>query len=248
MPEGKAALKALADQKATPRRVGVDQFRDQGATATGTAGQESEVVSFTVETPLQIRANDPFRVAIPAHETFAENGAADTETLSLSHDLVDSPVTESVVVYEGGSRVQPSSIDYGADTVDMSTSGNGNTIDVFYTAKNPGLLRIDKKAPKAAGRTEKSLYEAPIGLLNQRKQYEQPEYIEGDRGDKTDRLLPDDFTLSVYVDVPYSVELGELSRTNGTAKADNALVSFPVNQGDSPVSGLARFVAQQMVR
>lgn len=240
-------LRALAQQKEQPRRLGVDQFRDRGATATGTAGQKSRVVEFTLEVPTMLRTDVPIRLAIPAHETFTEDGTSNTETLSLSNDLIDSPITESVVVFEGGTRVQPSSIDYANDTVDVSTSGNGNTIDVFYTARNPGLLAIEKEAPPAAGRTISTLYEAPIGLLNQRKQYEQPEYIGDEQNDPTDLLLADDFDLTVLVDVPYEVELGELSRTNGTAKASNAIISVPTAQGESPVDGLASVVATRMV-
>lgn len=240
-------LRRLAAQKDNPRRIGVDQFRDRGATVTGTPGEDSRVVEFTAEVPLLIRSDTPTRIALPAHETFTEDGTANTETLSLSNGLIDSDITESVVVFEGGVREKPVSVDFANNTVDVDTSGNGNTIDVFYTSDDAGLVAIEKEAPPAAGRTTSTLYEAPLGLLNQRRQYEQPEYIDGGEAEPTELLLADDFDLNVRVDVGYEVELGTINRANGQARATNAIISIPVAQGEAPIDGLARTVAQRMV-
>lgn len=81
----------------------------------------------------------PLELFVFAHEQFSHDGT--TTTYSLSHDLVDSPSLSTapgtgsgrhdLVLYEDGTQVSPSNVDYANDTFEYD-GGAAATLDVYY--------------------------------------------------------------------------------------------------------------------
>jgi hypothetical protein len=241
---GNDPLAELAKQTPNPRRLDVGEYRDTGSVRSNTTGRETAIVEFQAQTPIDVREDKAFRVAVPAYETFTEDGSSGSETLTLGHSLTDPPATAAAVAFEKGQSIPVTGFDTSADEVTVTSSGSGNTIDVFYISDAPATLRLKKVAPPTEGKTSQNLYETDLILPHSKDQYDDADHIAaaGMKG-----LLATDFTLTVTISAAYDVELGEVSRAGGTARATNALLSVPVYQGQNPVNGLAKRVAHAMV-
>lgn len=237
-------LQRLAQQSPGTDRIDLSTFRGAGDTPTNVTGRETPIASFKVETPHDVRDGKAFRIAIPAHETFTEDGAANTETLTLSNSLIDPPSTAAAVAFEGGTVAAVDAFDTANDTVDVVTTGSANTIDVFYISDAPATFKLKKEAPNSEGTATRTLYETDLLLPHSADQYESAETI--DTPD-LQGLVPTDFSIVATIDADYSVDLGPISRTNGDAKATNAMLSIPMLQGSDSVQGLGSLVAQRMV-
>lgn len=239
-------LQRLGEQSPRARRIDLSKFRDgaTGSTPANVTGRETAIASFRVETPADVRDSKAFRIAIPAHETFTEDGNDNSETLNLSNSLIDPPSTAAVVAYEGGNVATVEGFDTDADTVDVDTSGSGNTLDVFYISDAPATFKLKKEAPASESSVSRTLYETDLLLPHSADQYETPEYVETP---DVQGLVPTDFAITATIDTNYSVDLGPITRTNGDALATNAMLSIPVAQGNDTVRGLGQFVAQRMV-
>lgn len=239
-------IQRLARQTPTRRLLGLSDYRADGDLQANTPNEESDILERTIGVPFDVRDDRPFRVAIPAHETFTEDGAINTETLNLSFDLIDCPAMGSdVVAFEGGTTAAVSNIDNGANTVDVDTDGNGNTIDVFYAVGDPATITVEKRAPRSQGQVRDELYEDVLNLVHQKNQNEDPEHILTPT--PTGGVFPSDFRLAVTIDAPYDVELDPITRTNGDAVARNAVLQIPVKQAKNRVDGLGREIARRMV-
>ncbi|QFU83389.1 hypothetical protein [Natronorubrum aibiense] len=228
-----------------PGSVTLREFTTQESTP----DEASVVAEIQVGRPLQLR-DDPdseLRLALPAYEHFTTDGTADeTETFELGNNLVKSPTTEDLLVWEDGAVVQPDSVDYDSNAFDYTSSGTETDLDVFYIARNPASVEIRKTAPGAGGKVNQTLKEAQTAILHTRDQAQQ-EVRFGFERTPLQPYLPRKFRLQVVVDAPYTVAFEAPERANGTPRARNALLSLPRYQTESRIEGLGTAVKQDMI-
>ncbi|QZP37752.1 hypothetical protein [Halobaculum magnesiiphilum] len=216
---------------------------DDFETAVNQTGTDSEILSLQAETVLALRDGADLMVSIPAYESFTTDGTADnTETFSLSHDLVDSPNTQSVVLYEGGSRASPDSIDYDNDTIDYTDDGTDNTLHVYYIVGDAATLTVEKVSPGGKTSQAEELKTLNAGRANRQDQQEDPIEFHF-RGSWLERFLATDMVLSVKIDAPYTVQFRE--DTDGT-EATNALFHTTATKGASSAPGLLSAINDDM--
>ena len=209
-----------------------------------TTGELSRVLRHRPNTVLGIRGgpSEPFFFAIPAYESFTTDGTAgNTETFNLAHSIHDTPNTASLALWEGGSRVQPDSIDYANDSFTYTDDATGNTLHVYYISDAPAEVRIEKRIPGKSS-VSQEVWSGQAHLLHQKDQGEDsPNFRFGT--DPFERFVASDMTLDVKVKAPYTVKFRE--STDGT-EADNALLNIPANSGQDTVKGLAPAIKAAM--
>jgi hypothetical protein len=211
----------------------------------GTAGEESVVAEFRVDRPIILREDRPVSLVVPAYETFTVDGSADnSETFSLSNNLLDSPASENLVLWDDGSRVQPDSIDYANDSFDYTSPNTGTTLDVYYIPRNPAEATLKKVGPGAGGGINQELHDWPLALAHTRDQHEDPIEMDMNRT-PLQPVVPRKWKVQVVVDAPYTVGYAEDSR--GT-HADNALLSLPRVKTEDKIEGLASAVKRDIAR
>lgn len=238
-----AVMDRLRNVPSRPSTVGVSTFRESGTLASNTTSVRSNVAEFQVNSATSLRQgrSNPFRIAVPAYETATAAGGS-PETFNLSNSVVQSPITEDVYVFvDGVGPALPDSVDYANDTVDVNTS-NGEEIDIFYMSDDQATIEVEKVAPQSEGSTSERLFQGNLNLIHQTNQAEQPEFYQFARSE-LQPVIPTDWKLVVYVDAPYSVTWS-VSRSGGTARPDNALLSNPVRVASSEIDGLPALVRQ----
>lgn len=235
----------IASAPWTDGNVAKNEFSFQS----NTTGEKSVVAEFKAQRPLRLR-DDPdadLRLTIPAYESFTTDGTGgNTETFSLSSDLLDSPSTESFVIYEDGSRVQADSIDYAGDSFDYTSSGTNTELDVFYVSGEPADVVIRKAAPGAGGTTNQILKGMQAKIIHSRDQSEQEIEFNLTRT-QFQAYVPRKFKIQLVVNAPYNVAYAGPSRANGTPRASNALLNLPRRQTEARIRGLGNAVKQDMV-
>jgi len=205
-------------------------------------GTESDILTLQAETVLALQAGE-IQVSIPAYEQFTTDGTADnTETFNLSHDLVDSPNTQSVVLYENGNRVAPDSIDYGADTVTYTDDGTNNTLHVYYIVGDAATLRVERRIPGGKTSQSETLKTLNVGITNQKDQQENAEELRFGSS-WLERYLATDMELVVTLDAPYTCRFRE--DTDGT-EATNALFHMTAEQGNKRAPGLLSAIREDL--
>ncbi|WP_254272167.1 hypothetical protein [Haloarcula marina] len=216
-------------------------------TSVNSQGQRSEIGTYRVDTAHYIRQgrDNPFKVAIPAYEKFTSDGSAgDSETFSLTHDLVDSPVTQSVVVWLDGTYYgTPDAVDYDADTIDVTDPNTNSNVHVYYIAGDAASLELRKRAPGESTKQSQRLYSANLGLVNAAPQLEQPEYLRL-TDSQMHPWLGADMEVIAYLDAPYTVRWTD-NDGDGT-EPTNALLNVPVMRGSSEVRGLTAAIKAAM--
>lgn len=209
--------------------------RDEWDYSTNTSDEPSVVATFDASRPVVLREDREVDLAIPAHETFTTNGTADdTETFTVSYDLLDSPATEGLVLFEDGDPVQPDTVDYAADSFDYTDSGTDSTLDVYYIPRNPASVEFRKVAPGGGQTLRQPLSDIPTAIAHTRDQSKEP--LDFDLGrSPLHGVVPRKWSIQMVVDAPYNVEFEEDNR--GTS-ATNALLSLPRLQTESRITGL----------
>jgi len=230
---------ALAAMGREPRPLSpLDDFE----TVVNQTGSQSDILTLQAETVLALQEGE-LQVSIPAYETYTTDGTAgNTETVSLSHDLVDSPNTQSVVLYENGSRVSPDSVDYANNTLDYTDDGTGNTLHIYYIVGDAATLTIEKRVP--GGKTDQSetLKTLNVGITNQKDQQEDPISLRFNSS-WLERYLATDMELVVTLDAPYTCRFEE--STDGT-EATNALFHTTAQQGSKRAPGLLKAIREDL--
>lgn len=210
----------------------------------GTADERTEVASFRADVPFAVREGAAARLMFVAGEEFTTDGTADnTETFNLANNVVETSNTENVVLYEGGSRVQPDSVDYSADSFDYTDDGTGNTLHVFYTARDPGAVTIEKVAPKTSSQVSKELADDATSALADRDQNKEP--VEFEFTHPLEGVVPMNWTLKIYVDAPFAVRWDDSGLANPNDPNDvasNAIIDLPIYQFERSVPGLEKAV------
>ncbi|USZ73239.1 hypothetical protein [Natronosalvus halobius] len=232
-------IKELAQMPATPARLERDSFDHHN----GEAGSRSLVASFRAPNPLVLRSDRPIRVVITAFDSFTTDGSGNSQTFELSHDLVESPQSQDLIIFADGARVKPDAVDYDADSFDYTDGGAGEDLAVYYISGADCEIEIEKQAPSSQGSVSERVFEEPLSLLHQRDQDEQPRYFELGAS-PLQAVVPRKWRLNVYADGEYGATWDD--ETTGTS-ARNAVLSLPYKQGRGEVNGLGRAVAHDTV-
>jgi len=237
----------LRDVSRTPGSIGPERLRGEGDTSVNTTGSRSRIVELPVDTVHSIRQgrSNPFRVAVPAYEGFTSDGTGgNSETFTLSHDLVECPNTQDVVVYIGGTYYgTPDAVDYANDSIDITDPGSNNNVHVWYMPGDTATLEVYKATPSSSASANEELYSRPLNLVNQTQQAEQPEYFEL-RQSALQPFLASDMRLNVYVKAPYEVRFEDPDGDG--AAPENMLLHIPVQRGSQKVSGLKQVIKSDM--
>lgn len=210
-----------------------DQF-DNEAHAGGSG--ETTILSHKARQPLTLRNGGQYRISPVVRETVTTDGTTgNTETFTLGHDLIESDVTEDIVVYKSGSRVTLDAVDYAADTFDFTDSGSNNDLTVYYVSDVQASVKVKKVGP--GGSISETLVRHDASLINQRDPNRDP--LEVDLGKSpVQGTIPTDWSLEVTISGPYNSGFSDSDPT-----PENFLVSFPVERAQtSEVDGLGSFV------
>ncbi|GGL57928.1 hypothetical protein [Halocalculus aciditolerans] len=236
------ALTRVQNAQGTPGELAQDDFETQASTP----GQSSRVARLRADYWHRIRSgrSNPFRVAIPAYEGFTSDGTADnTETFSLSHELVETPNTQDVVVWLDGTYYgTPDAIDYDANTVDVTDSGTDSNVHVWYIVDEAASLSVRKAAPSGTTSASKEIESVSLSRMHLGNQFEQPEYFSFST--ELEGYLATEITLDVYVNAPYEVRFEDPDGDG--ASATNLLLSIPVERGSETIPGLKSAVKADM--
>ncbi|WP_251327927.1 hypothetical protein [Haloplanus pelagicus] len=237
----------LRDVSRTSGGIGPTNFRDEADTSVNTTGSRSLIAELPVETVHRILSgrSNPFRVAVPAYEQFSSDGTGgNTETFNLSHDLIQCPNTQNVVVYIGGSYYgNPDAVDYANDSIDVTDPGSNNNVHVWYMPGDTATLEVYKATPSSSASANEELYTEALNLANQTKQAEQPEFFELNQS-ALQPFLASDMRLNVYVKAPYEVRFEDPAGDGATP--DNMLLHIPVERGATTVAGLKQLIKSDM--
>jgi len=215
--------------------------------STGSPGQPTTVAEYQPKRAVSVDGSRPFDLSLVAYETFTTDGnAGDAETITLSHELIDSNVvTDSVVMYKGDNRVQPDSVDYAADEITYTDDGTNNTLTIYYTSGAQALVELQKVAPNG---TPDVLFSADMGMIHRRDQGKEPITVDADQS-PLHPFVPADFTLALTVTAPYTVAFATDTNGSGTeVVATNALTDLPVRGAEGPIDGLKQAVATDAAR
>ena len=233
---------ALNDMTRRPRPLSpLDDF-EQSVNQTGT---KSDILTLQAETALALRDGAQLEVAVPAYEQFTTDGTGgNSETFGLSHDLVDSPNTASLVLWENGQRVSPDSVDFANDSFDYTDDGTDNTLHVYYIVGDAATLRVEKRIPGGKTDASETLKTLNVGITNRKDQQRDPVRLSFG-GSWLERFLATDMTIAVSIDAPYTARFSE--DTDGT-EATNALLHTTATQGSGSVPGLLKKIKDDMGR
>lgn len=247
--QAQAIMDRLREVDRHETTISAATFREEGTTQANNIGENSKIAELVAGVPHRLLEGpeNPLRVAIPAYESFTTDGTADnTETFNLSHNLIECPSTQDIVVWENGQyQGVPSTVNYSADSFDYTDDGTGNTLHVWYMPSEGATVELQKTIPKGSTEGSQRLYEAPLALLNRTDQTEQPEYLSLDET-PLQEWVPADVRLEAYVNAPYKVRLTDPDGDGATAT--NARLSIPALKGQDSVEGFASVVASDMSR
>jgi len=213
----------------------------------GSQGQRTTIAEFQPRRALSVDGNRPFDLSLVAYETHTTDGnAGDAETINLSHELIDSTVvTDSVVMYEGDTRVQPDSVDYAADQITYTDDGTNNTLTIYYTSGAQALVELQKVAPNG---TPDVLFSADMGMVHRRDQGKEPITVDANQS-PLHPVVPTDFKLELAIKAPYTFAFATDADDSGTeVVATNVLTDLPVRGAESPIEGLKQAVATDAAR
>ena len=231
MPSEKEIKQALASVPRSRDKLAGSEMDTEG----NVRDEESVVAAFKAERPLSLRDGAIYEVDVPAYESFSMPGDSSQTTKSLANDLVEADtVTEDVVAYQGGSKIEPDSVDYAANEITVTDDGTGNTLHVWYMAGDQAPVVIRKVSP---GKTPETIDEDDMGLKNLRDQNKDP--LRFDHDHAYQGVIPTDWEVEVRINAPYTVSWSE---ENGDAMPTNARISLPIFRARDEIPGLEGFI------
>lgn len=236
--------KRIENANFTPGILGVKRFR-AGTTSATTPGERSRLARIQADSARALLQgpDNPFKLVLPAYESFTSDGTGgNTETLNLSHNLYQSPNTNDVVAYVGGSITSVDATDYANDTIDVTDPGSDNTIHVFYSTDATGDVELVKAAPSGKADSSKEIDSATLHHIHRQDQNDQPHYLTLDKN--VDEWFPTDFALEIYVNAEYTVALEDPDGDG--AVATNALFQIPAQKANDSIPGLSATVRDAM--
>jgi len=196
----------------------------------GVAGERTLIASYQFDRAVALKDGATFDLDLVAYESVAtDSSAGNQETVTLSHDLVESDsIPDDVVVYEGSSVLAVDSVDYAADQITVTPANADSTLHVFYASGAQAVVEVEKTSP---GGVSERLEEADVGLVNQRDQSKTP--LRFDFEHPLQGVIPQDWTLDVYVNAPYVIAW---SAAGGDAVPTNQLASIPLERSEQVLS------------
>jgi hypothetical protein len=233
----------MPDAQTVRRMVqAVDRARDTLTKAdfdlsAGAPGTRERIASAKVNRPHAIRSGVPVDMGIMALQTYTADGGA-PETFNLSHDLVESGATDrDVIVYVDGTRTEPASVDYDANTVDVATTADDD-VGIYFASGTQALVEVVKTAPNGVDET---LWTGDIGLWHMRDHGKEPVEFSLNRH-YWEPFVPTDWTLDIYVRAPYTARWSkDINGDGNQEEAINSLIGIPVNQASEEIPGLSRY-------
>jgi len=241
----------LAQTPASVTEITPRTLREQAELSVNTLGEDSEIAELTLDTPIRLRGgrSNPFSVAIPAYEKLGPTDAeADTqESFALSHDVIETPNTQDVVVYLDGEYYgAPDNDDY-ADTgeIDVTDSGTGSDVYVWYVTGEAATVTLSKAVPNAQTSASERLWTTQLARLHKQDQNEQPEYFTFP-SQSWQPYLASDMKLRLNIDAPYPVRFEDPDGHGNTPT--NMLFHIPVEQAQDQVAGLTGAIKASMGR
>ena len=220
----------------------------QFETATNSQGSLSEIATLVADTALALRSGrkNPLRVAIPAYESFTTDGDGSDQTFTVTHDLVECPDTQDVVVwFDGDYQGSPKSIDHDADEFTVSGPGSAVTVHAYYISGKAATFQLRKKTPSAKQSSSAKLYEANLGLVHQANQSEQPEFLSLDES-PLERFIASDMELTARIKAPYQVRWTDPD--GDETEPTNVLLQAPAQKANGEIEGLSSAVSADMGR
>jgi len=206
------------------------------------ANKRTKIASYEVNRDLVFR-EAAVRMMFVVHETVTTNSTAgDTETFDLSHNLIQTANTTPIVLYDSDERVQPEAVNYAADSFDYSDSDTGDELDVFYVARNPVQIEVEKSAPRAQGNVGEIVFDDVTSMLHERNQNKEPPEMDFDR--RLEKVVPKNWTIDIYAKGPVALAWED---DPGNVQAVNAVISLPITRLHESIEGLAQAVKQDII-
>jgi hypothetical protein len=114
-------------------------------TSVGSMGKESVVAEIKAETAIGLR-DGPIKLAIPAYQSETLAGDGSDQTFALSAGLTESPDTQDVIVWFGGSyQGVPKTVDYDNDEITVAGDGSGDTVHIYHLSPKPATVELRKR-------------------------------------------------------------------------------------------------------
>lgn len=208
----------------------------------GVPDEQTSLWTATLDLPLALDGSRAAPLRVYAREDFTADGAAG-ETITLSHNPVDSPETaRDLWIERNGDLVDPVDVRYSRDEIDVDTT-QGDSVSVYYCSGSPA--RVDLTAESPSGSVDKTPFSTLLNLVHRRAERE--DGGEPARMDSMDSrwfpLVPRDWTISLRATAPYRATL---QRDGGSL--DPARLGLPIVRGSRPVDGLDSAVRSDIAR
>lgn len=212
----------------------------------GVANQRQKIASYKAKSPIAFREAS-LRLAFVVVEQFQTNGTGgDTETFSLSNDVLDTANTSSFALYESGNPVQADTVDYDADTFDYTDDGTSNYLHAAYVARDPVQIDIEKSAPSGAGQVSQPLFDDVTSMLHERNQNKSPPSMQFNSVEES--VVPRNWSVDIYADGPVALAWDDSDTANPQGiEAVNPVVSLPIIRAKQNISGLSRAVKRDIL-
>lgn len=198
---------------------------------------ETAILEYKTEQPFALRNGARYRIVPVVRETDTTDGSGNQQTFNLGSDLIESDVSDDLVLYADGAQVSPDSIDYAGDSFDYTDDGAQQDLTVYYVAQTQANLKLKKVGP--GGSNGETLVRHDAGLVNRRDPNRDPLTFELDAS-ALQAVVPADYTLKWTIEGPYSAGWDP----DTDPEPVNLIVSVPVNRAQvEQVDGLASAVA-----
>lgn len=213
------------------------------------ANTRSKIASYEAELPLAFREAPMRLMFIVVEEFTTDTTGGNAETFTLSNDIIESANTTDLVLYDEGVRVQPDSVDYGANTFTYTNpDAAADSLDAFYVARDPVQIEIEKSAPKAQNNVSAVVYDDVSSLLHERDQNKEPPAMDFQGESSLSPVVPRKWSVDIYAEGATAFAWDDSgTATNNGATAVNAVISIPIRRAKSDVENLGRAVAQDVV-
>lgn len=234
--EVKEAVQRLRNTPSSSQRLTKSDFEY----LTDTANQRTKIAEYSVDQPIAF-VERGIRLVLTVHESFTTDGSGgNTETFNLSADLIETVNTSDLVVFADGDRVRPDSVDADADSFDYTDSGTASDLDVFYVARDPVQIEVEKSSPSAQGNVTEVVFDDVTSMLHERDQNQDPPVPDFDTA--LGPVVPKDWTVDIYADGP----VAQAFEANGV-EAVNAVLSMPIRRSAESIEGLSNAVKQDII-
>ena len=212
----------------------------------GTANQRTKIAEYEAETPMFLRPDAAMRLAFTTVEQFQTPGDGSQTSYTLSNNILETPNTANLVLYEAGSRVQPDSVDYGANSFTYTGPGSAKYLHAFYVPRDATQIEIERQAPRSQGNVSDVPYDDVTSLLHERNQNREPPTMDVDN--ILDLVVPQKWKVQVYAEGPVGFAYDDSDTANSQdTNASNALLKIPVRKASQNVKGLSQAVKQRII-